>query len=65
MIELGHNLDLRVVAEGVETDAVLGILRTFGCDLVQGFLLARPMPSDQIARWIDPPASQRSAPSAA
>jgi diguanylate cyclase len=65
MIELGHNLDLRVVAEGVETDAVLGILRTFGCDLVQGFLLARPMPSDQIAGWINPPASQRSAPRAA
>jgi len=52
IIDLGHNLGLRVVGEGVETDAVLLRLRASGCDVVQGFLLARPMAIDQLARWM-------------
>jgi diguanylate cyclase len=44
IIDLGHNLGFRVVAEGVETEDVLAKLRAFGCDVVQGFLVARPMP---------------------
>ena len=42
MIDLGHNLGLSVVAEGVEDAEILGVLRTLGCDLVQGYHLGRP-----------------------
>ncbi|MGZ4700072.1 MAG: putative bifunctional diguanylate cyclase/phosphodiesterase [Ilumatobacteraceae bacterium] len=52
IIDLGHNLGLRVVGEGVETTAVLLRLRASGCDVVQGFLLGRPMTFDQLARWM-------------
>ena len=52
MIELGHNLDLGVVAEGVETGSVLSALRSCGCDVVQGFLLARPMEREQVEEWL-------------
>jgi diguanylate cyclase len=44
IIDLGHNLGLRVVGEGVETDEVLTSLERFGCDIAQGFLIARPLP---------------------
>ncbi len=52
MIELGHNLDLGVVAEGVETGSVLDALRSCGCDVVQGFLLARPMERSRVEEWL-------------
>ncbi len=42
-IDLAHALGRRVVAEGVETEATLGLLRTMGCDAVQGYLIGRPM----------------------
>jgi diguanylate cyclase len=54
IIDLGHNLELRVVGEGVETDAALATLHSIGCDAAQGFLLARPMPAEQLHRWLDP-----------
>jgi diguanylate cyclase (GGDEF)-like protein len=44
VIELGHNLSMRVVAEGVEDEAGVTSLRALDCDLVQGYHLARPMP---------------------
>jgi EAL domain-containing protein (putative c-di-GMP-specific phosphodiesterase class I) len=44
IIDLGHNLGFRVVAEGVETEDVLAKLHDLDCDIVQGFLVARPMP---------------------
>ena len=44
IIAMAHALDLTVIAEGVETQAQLGHLRDFGCDYVQGFLLAMPVP---------------------
>lgn len=54
-IDLGHNLDLRVVAEGVETQAVWQLLHTFGCDVGQGFLIGEAVPAEKIlehlARW--------------
>ncbi len=46
---LAHALDMRVVAEGVETQAQLSLLRASGCDEVQGFFLGRPMPVDQLS----------------
>ncbi len=44
MVEMAHHLNLGVVAEGVETEAELAVLKHCGCDYVQGFLLGRPMP---------------------
>ncbi len=52
IVDLGHNLSLQVVGEGVETDAVFATLREAGCDLAQGYLLARPMPADQLRAWL-------------
>ena len=51
-IDLGHNLGLKVVAEGVETEAALNQLRAMGCDLAQGFLLSRPLPADALGAWL-------------
>ena len=48
VIDLGRNLGLSVVAEGVETEAIWDHLGTLGADLAQGFYLARPAPSDEI-----------------
>jgi EAL domain-containing protein (putative c-di-GMP-specific phosphodiesterase class I) len=50
IIMLGHSLNISVVAEGVETEEQLGLLRAEGCDEVQGYLFGRPMPP---ARFID------------
>jgi diguanylate cyclase len=49
-IELAHNLGLQLVAEGVEDQETLELLASLGCDLAQGFHLARPMPADDVAR---------------
>ena len=48
VIELAHRLDIRVVAEGVETDAQLDILQGMGCDLVQGSQVAAPKPAREL-----------------
>ena len=47
IIALGHNLGMRVVAEGVENMAQMELLKELGCDLAQGFLFARPMAADE------------------
>jgi diguanylate cyclase len=52
-IDLGHNLGLQVVAEGVETQEVQDALRDLGCDVGQGFHLGRPMPPSELDRWMD------------
>lgn len=51
-IELGHNLGLTVVAEGVETEHELAQLRLFGCDAAQGYFFARPMSAPAFERWL-------------
>jgi diguanylate cyclase (GGDEF)-like protein/PAS domain S-box-containing protein len=51
-IEIGHSLGLTVVAEGVESQAAWDILSELGCDVVQGYLVARPMPARQLGRWL-------------
>jgi diguanylate cyclase (GGDEF)-like protein len=52
VVELGHNLGLHVVAEGVETADTLRALADLGCDVAQGYLLGRPMPADEIDAWL-------------
>jgi diguanylate cyclase (GGDEF)-like protein len=51
-IQLAHNLGLEVVAEGVEDEAALHMLRGMGCDKVQGYHLSRPLPRDQLEAWL-------------
>ena len=51
-IELGHNLGLRVVAEGVEDEQSLAELRRLGCDEAQGYHLSRPVPAAELERWL-------------
>jgi predicted signal transduction protein with EAL and GGDEF domain len=53
MIELGHGLGLEVVAEGVESPAVWHRLRALGCDVAQGYCIARPMPLDELRTWLE------------
>lgn len=52
MINLAHNLDLQVVAEGVENVEQLQLLREFGCDQVQGYLVSKAMPLAELARFL-------------
>jgi len=52
IIGLGHTLGLRVVAEGVEHQEEADILRQAGCDELQGYLYARPMPADDLRAWL-------------
>ena len=58
-IDLAHNLDLLVVAEGVENGESLGRLAVLGCDLAQGFSLSHPVPADELTAWLKVPASRR------
>ena len=52
-IELGHNLELSVVAEGVETRSLMERLASFGCDVAQGYYLGRPMPAEELEIWLE------------
>ena len=51
VVSLGHSLGLVVTAEGAETPGELSALRQIGCDMVQGFLVAKPMPVEQFMAW--------------
>jgi diguanylate cyclase (GGDEF)-like protein len=51
IIELGHNLGLTIVAEGVETARSVETLVRYGCDIAQGYHLSRPLPPDEFLRW--------------
>jgi EAL domain-containing protein (putative c-di-GMP-specific phosphodiesterase class I) len=53
MIELCGNLKLVCVTEGVETTRQYELLRSFGCDVVQGYLFSRPIAEDEVARFVD------------
>ena len=59
IVELGHNLSLDVVGEGVETEEIRELLRDYGCDRSQGYLLARPMPLAQLGPWLQSAADGR------
>ena len=52
MIGLGHNLGMKVVAEGIEDKSVMQMLREEGCDIGQGFYLGKPMWTDDFQEWL-------------
>jgi EAL domain-containing protein (putative c-di-GMP-specific phosphodiesterase class I) len=51
IIDIAHNFDLQTVAEGVEDEATLELLRTLGCDVIQGYLTGRPMRIPAFEAW--------------
>ena len=51
-IDLAHNLGLKVLAEGVETEAALNLLDVLGCDSAQGFHISRPVPESALLAWM-------------
>jgi EAL domain-containing protein (putative c-di-GMP-specific phosphodiesterase class I) len=51
--DLARNMELAVVAEGVEDEAALEQLHTLGCDLVPGYFLSRPLGPDRDTAWIN------------
>lgn len=50
-IDLARKLDMKIVAEGVESEADWNLVATLGCDIAQGFLIARPMPGEDLIEW--------------
>jgi len=52
VIDLGHNLGLSIVAEGVENEQTLAALKEYGCDLAQGYHFGRPLAPDAFAGWL-------------
>jgi EAL domain-containing protein (putative c-di-GMP-specific phosphodiesterase class I) len=52
IIEIGHELGLKVVGEGVETEEQLSFLASNRCDCLQGYLYSRPIPAQQITKWL-------------
>jgi diguanylate cyclase (GGDEF)-like protein len=52
-IELAHSMGLQVVAEGVETELAWDHLRELGCELAQGFLIAKPLPVEEVESWLE------------
>ncbi|HEV8063264.1 MAG TPA: EAL domain-containing protein, partial [Acidimicrobiales bacterium] len=52
VVELGHSLNLEVIAEGVESSSVLGAVAALGCDALQGFYVAMPMEAQRLQRWM-------------
>jgi EAL domain-containing protein (putative c-di-GMP-specific phosphodiesterase class I) len=54
-VALAHALGLRLVAEGVEDAATATALAALGCDVAQGYAIARPMPAAEFLRWLDAP----------
>jgi EAL domain-containing protein (putative c-di-GMP-specific phosphodiesterase class I)/FixJ family two-component response regulator len=53
IIDLGHNLGLIAVAEGVEDFETFNYLNRLGCDLAQGYFIARPMPGEAVCSWLE------------
>jgi len=51
-IDLGRNLGLQVVAEGVETEEAWDALSQLGCNMAQGYYLSRPVPAAELTQWM-------------
>jgi diguanylate cyclase (GGDEF)-like protein len=64
IIALSHSLGLRVVAEGVETEAQFEFLQRHACDEAQGYLISRPLEAEQLWRWWQQQADEISSPAA-
>jgi diguanylate cyclase (GGDEF)-like protein len=58
-IDLGRNLGLRVVAEGVESPQAWSRLAQLGCNVAQGYFLSRPVPAEQLTQWLTDRARRR------
>ena len=51
-IELGHNLGLKVIAEGIEEESAIDILKQSGCDVAQGYFFSRPLAVADFEQWL-------------
>jgi EAL domain-containing protein (putative c-di-GMP-specific phosphodiesterase class I) len=52
IIDLGHNLGLKVVAEGVENQETRRMLVTLNCDAAQGYYISKPLPAAELTDWL-------------
>jgi len=52
VIDLAHNLNMQVVAEGIENEQTMDLLKDMGCDYGQGYFIARPMPAEKIPTFL-------------
>lgn len=52
IVELARKLGIETVAEGIEAPEQVDFLRSIGCDLVQGYVYARPMPAEELEAWM-------------
>ncbi len=59
IIAMSRNLHLKVLAEGVESEAQLAFLQIHGCDTYQGYLCSRPMPAEDLPDWVSARAGER------
>jgi EAL domain-containing protein (putative c-di-GMP-specific phosphodiesterase class I) len=53
VIALGHSLGLEIIAEGVEEEEQAVHLRALQCDVIQGYLISRPLPTDEMTRFLE------------
>jgi len=59
IVSLAHTLGLKVIAEGVEEDAQVRMLRELGCDQIQGYYVSQPVPAEKVAALLRPDAEDR------
>lgn len=64
IIDLAHHLQLTVVAEGVENKAQLNLLREYGCEEIQGYLISRPVPAKEAEAFVQPAPIESESPAA-
>jgi len=52
LLKIGQKLGMRILAEGVETQEQFEFLKAAGCDFVQGYLIGKPMPANEVNEWM-------------